>query len=434
MKLNPVLLCYLASLLLLGMAVSSLLHLLYPSLPAWVSGLCAWLVLGMLLLAAHPRQFQQFFLLSGVGLAFLLWGWWRGASVSLNDILLQNNGLMVMLYSVGFLRLVATSAQAGNEPLPQGRRAFVNTLLGVHVLGAVINISILILVAERLKSQEALGRQAVTVIGRAFSMAAFWSPFFAAMAVALTYAPGAELHPVILTGLGLTALAMLVTVLEMGGSGLRKVQAFRGYPMHAGSLLIPTLLAVAVMVLHQLLPNVPVLMLVSTTAVTLAVIFLFLRQPETAKAGLKQHVWNSAPRLARELGLFMGAGLLTVGVQAVTQSFSGFQPFAALGGLELSLLLGGAIVVSLLGVHPVVSVAVIGPLVQPLYPDPNVLAMLFLCIWSLGVVASPFSGLNAIMRSQLEVSGRDIMLWNIGYVVVMWVMVSAVFFLIAGSA
>jgi hypothetical protein len=100
----------------------------------------------------------------------------------------------------------------------------------------------------------------------------------------------------------------------------------------------------------------------------------------------------------------------------------------------LSLLLGGAIVVSLLGVHPVVSVAVIGPLVQPLHPDPNVLAMLFLCIWSLGVVASPFSGLNAIMRSQLEVSGRDIMLWNIGYVVVMWVMVSAVFFLIAGSA
>ncbi|MEZ5448165.1 MAG: hypothetical protein R3E89_03810 [Thiolinea sp.] len=86
----------------------------------------------------------------------MLWAVWRGETPSLTAILTQNNSLIVMLYSVGYLRLVATEADAGSQPLPTGRLAFIKTLLGVHMLGAVINISILLLVSER---TTASGRQ-----------------------------------------------------------------------------------------------------------------------------------------------------------------------------------------------------------------------------------------------------------------------------------
>jgi hypothetical protein len=299
--------------------------------------------------------------------------------------------------------------------------------MGVHLLGAVINISILVLMAERLRVSGALNRQAVVVLSRGFSVAAFWSPFFAAMAVALTYAPGAQLYPVVLTGLGLMFVAVLVSVLELGGLRLHKVADFRGYPLHFASVVIPLLLAVSVMVLHEWLPVVPVLMVVSMTSVLLTVIFLWAKRPQAAQQQLVAHVLSSGSRMARELSLFLGAGLLSIGVQTLSGTF-GWQPFSHFGGLQASLALAVAILVSLTGVHPVVSVSVLGSLLTPLHVNPNMLAVLFLCFWSLGVVASPFSGLNTILRSQFDASGMDVFTGNIRYVVLMWGVVSLLFF------
>ena len=399
-----------------------------PLIPLWLSGLCGWIAL-LLLLLARPDQFTQFFWLGGFGLVFLLLGSWRGSPVALDKILLQNNGLMVMLYCVGFLRLVAVSAGAVEQSLPVGRMAFIKTLLGVHILGAVINVSILILVSERLKARDALGRQAVTAIGRAFSMAAFWSPFFAAMAVALSYAPEARPDELMGTGLALTLTGMLVTLAGMGGRGLHRLADFQGYPMQAGSLWIPLSLAASVAVTHQWLPQLPILLLVSTLSLLLVTAFLFATRPRTAVTQLHEHVQNGAARMARELGLFMGAGLLSVGVESLFASFAGFQPFSSVGWPLLSGLLAGSILLSLLGVHPVASVGVIGPFLGSLPANPSLLATLYLCIWALGVVASPFSGLNTIMRSQFDVAARDVLRWNIGYVLIMWGVVSGLFYL-----
>ena len=417
-----------ASVCLLGMALGSVLHVLFPLLPLWLSGLCGWLALVFMLLSGQPlRSFTQFFLLAGVGGVLLLWGMMRGGTVSLPDILLQNNGLLVMLYCVGFLRLIAAGDDTAHESLPQGKQAFLQTLLGVHLLGAVINISILVLMAERLRVSGALNRQAVVVLSRGFSLAAFWSPFFAAMAVALTYAPGAQLYPVVLTGLGLMLVALLVSVLELGGWRLQQVADFRGYPLHFGSLVIPLLLAVSVLVLHESLPAVPVLMVVSVTAVLLTVLFLWVKHPQALRQQLAAHVLGSGSRMAREVSLFLGAGLLSIGVQTLSGTFD-WQPFGHFGAVQASLALAVAILVALTGVHPVVSVSVLGSLLTPQHVDPNMLAVLFLCFWSLGVVASPFSGLNTILRSQFNASGMDLFKGNIRYVVLMWGVVSLLFF------
>ncbi|HPE60605.1 MAG TPA: hypothetical protein PLB10_09725 [Thiolinea sp.] len=417
-----------ASLLLLAMATLHIFATLVPLIPLWLSGLCGWIAL-LLLLLSRPGQFSQFFWLGGAGVLFLLLGSWRGSPIVPEKLLLQNNGLMVMLYCVGFLKLVAASAGAIDRPLPTGRLAFIKTLLGVHVLGAVINVSILILVSERLKARDALGRQAVTLIGRSFSMAAFWSPFFAAMAVALNYAPGARPYDLISTGLLLTAIGMLVTLIGMGGRGLKRLADFQGYPMQFSSLWIPLLLAGSVAVTHYFLPQLPILLLVSTLSLLLVSVLLFATRPRTAAPLLQGHIRSSSTRMARELGLFMGAGLLSVGVEALFASFTGLQPFSSVDWVLLSGLLAGAILLSLLGVHPVVSVGVIGPFLAPLPADPSLLATLYLCIWALGVVASPYSGLNTIMRSQFNVAALDVLRWNIGYVLIMWLMVSGLFYL-----
>ncbi len=408
-----------ASLLLACMALSSVLHLFVPVLPLWVSGLCGWLALVLLLLPSPTlRPFTQFFALSIAGLCLLLGAGLRGAPLHFTDILLQNNGLLVMLYCVGFLRLIA-SEQAKPETLPRGKSAFLQTLMGVHVLGAVINMSVLVLMAERLHAQQALGKQATIVLNRGFSMAAFWSPFFAAMAVALTYAPGAQLHPVVLTGLGLMAIAMLISVVEIGGLRLQQVAEFRGYPLHFASLIIPALLAVTVLVLHVILPTVPVLSVVSVTSVVLSMAYLCVTDLPTAKARLVTHMTGSGSRMVREMSLFLGAGLLSVGVQSLFSTLT-WQPFQTFGGWQAGLTLAVVLLVSLLGVHPVVSIAVLGSLLAPLHVDPNLLAVFFLCIWSIGVVASPFSGVNTVLRSQFEISGMDLVKGNALYVVLMW--------------
>ena len=415
-----------ASALLISMALSSVLNLFVPVLPLWVSGLCGWSALLFLLLHSRLlRPFTQFFLLSAGGLGLLMWAWLRGATLNLTDILLQNNGLIVMLYCVGFLRLIANDA-ATPEALPRGKSAFLQTLLGVHLLGAVINMSVLVLMAERLQAQQALGKQATIVLNRGFSMAALWSPFFAAMAVALTYAPGAQLHPVVLTGIGLMLCAMLISVVEIGGWRLHKVADFQGYPLHFSSLIVPALLAVTVLVLHVILPSVPVLSVVSVTSVVLSVAYLAVSRPRCMVQCLTTHIANSGTRMVREMSLFLGAGLLSVGVQSLFSTVT-WQPFQQFGGWQAGLTLAVVLVISLFGVHPVVSIAVLGSLLAPLHIAPDMLAVFFLCIWSIGVVASPFSGVNTVLRSQFEISGMDLVKGNALYVVLMWSVITALF-------
>jgi hypothetical protein len=131
--------------------------------------------------------------------------------------------------------------------------------------------------------------------------------------------------------------------------------------------------------------------------------------------------------MGRELALFLGAGVLTLGLQILLSTVGEFQLFKHFGGIEASLVLGGAILVSMLGIHPIISIAVLGPLVLPLRPNLELLATLFLSMWSLGVVANPISGTNVMLHGQFGVSGRDAFRWNLKYVVLMWLLSSLVF-------
>lgn len=419
-----------ASLLLALMALFNFLHIFEPTSPVWLSGLCGWLSFALLFSFTPWRSFSQFLLLAGMGVGLLMWGLARGAELTLTSLLVQNNSLLVMLYSVSFLRLVALPEEAAGV-LPRGRLAFLQTLLGVHVLGAVINLSILVLVAGRYHAQGLLRQDTVSLISQAFSAAAFWSPFFAAMGVALSYAPGAQLLQVMAFGGLLTLVSFILITLLAGGWHLQKLVDFPGYPMHLHSVVIPAVLASAVISLHLIFPQITVLALVSMSAIGLVLGVLCWRDPSQAGVKLYQHAASAAPRMGRELGLFLGAGVLTLGLQTVLVGVGDLQWLKQLTGLEASILLAAAILVSILGIHPIISISVVGPLVLPLKPDLELLATLFLAMWSLGVVANPISGTNVMLYSQFKVAGRDALRWNLRYVVWMWFAASVVFLLLA---
>ena len=415
-----------ASFLLLGMAILHILSTVWPQIPAWLSGLAGWLAF-LLLFLSQPTQFKLFLALAGTGLFLLLCGWWLGNPPSIEKILLQNNGLIVMLYCISYLTLLTTPTQAIEKTLPTGRLSAVKTLFGVYLMGSFINASILVLVGERFRKTGDVTRQSTTLTGRAFSMAALWSPFFGAMAVALTYSPEATLYSLMAVGIPLAMIGIIYTLIDLGGNKLHMLQDFKGYPMQADSLWVPALLACSVIIGHQLWPDVSILVIISAAAIGLTIAFLLAKRSQETKQQLHQHVRNSAPLKARELGLFLGAGLLSVGAQAVFASFSDFHPFTSVSGVLLSVLLAGSIGLSIAGIHPVVTISVLGPLLTPLQGDPNMIAVFYLCMWSLGTVASPFSGTNVIMRSQFGASGGELFRWNIGYVVFMWMVVSAMF-------
>lgn len=407
------------------MAALLFLKVAFPSIPSWLSGLMGWLALALLFFVLPLRSFAQFLLLGLAGVVGLWVGLQHGASFSWQALLAQNNSLLVMLFSVSFLRLVALPSQAQQE-LPIGRAAFFKTLFGIHILGAIINLSMLMLVAGRYQAKGLLNRATVTLMGQAFSAAALWSPFFASMGVALTHAPGAQLFQVMLYGLGLTASALLVITLLAGGWRLKKLDQFPGYPVQPDSLLIPLLLALSVLVFHALFPAIQVLILVSLTAITLSLSVIAWRyfKGEEDLSRLTAHVLSSGERMARELALFLGAGVLTIGLQTALSTFDHLPSFAHFGALQAALFLGMAIVLSFIGVHPIISVSVCSQLVAPTLTNPTLLAALFLSMWSLGVVATPFSGTYVMLRGQFGISGWNVFRWNALYVFIMWILLS----------
>jgi hypothetical protein len=241
-------------------------------------------------------------------------------------------------------------------------------------------------------------------------MAANWSPFFAAMGVALTNAPGAQLPTLALFGMPVAALALGYTAVELG----RRAEAseFAGYPLHFGALWIPALLALLVLLIHQLRPQIPILTLVSALSLTVTIVVVLAREGTEGRRRFAAFVRTGLPRMANELTLFLAAGVLATGIAAAVD-FSGISiGGGSFGALEAAGLLLGMVFLSALGIHPVISIATAGGLLAPLEPDPNLLGMVFLMTWALGVTLSPFSGMHLAMQGRYGIDSYRFLGWN----------------------
>jgi hypothetical protein len=416
----------LAGLLLLATILLAVSHLWFTSLPLSVAGGFAWIAMLLLLSSLRKAQLIQAFVLLFVGLCCLFWALWRGVDFNWQGVLSSNVGLIALLASVSFLRLVTLpKTEEAENPLPVGTSSFIKTVVGTHFFSAVINLSALLIVFDRLSQKQALQGESVAPLSRAFSAAAFWSPFFAAMGVALTYAPGASLITLVLQGLPLAFIALLYSYFEAGDKS-----TFRGYPLSIASLWVPAVLAVVVLTIHQLKPDYSVVLIVAGAALMLAVLVLFFKQilitdnKQKALTDLKNHTLRELPKMSSELTLFITAGVLAIGVKSLLSSFDNALPIDAftfsVAVISLLLMVG----LALIGVHPVISIAVMGTVLSPLPIDPNILGMLFLSTWALGVVASPFSGMNLALIGRYQLQAKQILGWHFHYLIFMLVVCS----------
>lgn len=386
------------------------------SLLASVAGCFAWFAAMRMFPSLQPLQRTQVLVMLAVGAIGLAFGYSKEAdSLWLLKALEGNQSLISMLLSVSFLRLIAITDLAAKEKLPIGRSALWKTLLGVHAFGAVINFSAMIIMADRLALKKGLTPLQALVITRGFTLAAHWSPFFASMGVVLINAPGASLWKIMPLGLLLAAIGLLIA-----GSLLianrPEAEQTDAYPMHWQALILPLVLAASVLSIHLIKEDIPVLTLVSLLSLIFTLVLLLWRYRYKAWQYLRQHIEITLPTMSGETLLFISAGVLAAGLGSALQAAEFSLQLDYFGPWQAWLLLLALVAISGLGVHPVISISTAGGLFSPWVTDPNLLALVFLMAWALGVSLSPMSGTHLAMQGRYGLSSYAFTRWNLGYV------------------
>ena len=380
----------------------------------------AWLVVIVEwnLLSASSRR--QACTLLAVGIVALLFSAWHGVFLGWKKIMTQNLQLLPMFIAVSFLALTNPAAQ--DDHLPEGKRAMVTTSFGTNLLGAVINLSILIVFGDRLARNNTLTRAQAILLARSFCAAAWWSPFFIAAGVAFTYAPDMQYHRTLLPGLIMCLVAICYSMVEIGF--VRRIE-FTGYPVRKESLIVPLLLAMAVITSHHFFPELGMITLICLVAPP-AAILLMRKRPRLAH--LRDFITHHLTSTVSQFVLFLAAGVFSIGITSVIRlypelfNFTGTTFSHWLFAMVSALLIG----LGLIGVHPLVGISIVSPLLLPLHPDHSQLAFLFLTSWAISTGSSPLSGVGLVLSSRYHVSPQSILVNNFHYTLAMWLIANLV--------
>lgn len=423
----------LSGILIAVMVVTTLLEGLQwwwpPDRTEWlgaVAALAAWAAAVLLIRRGTLILRIQVGVLLAIGVIMILVARHHGAEINFMQAVGANTGLLSMIAAVGFLRLVTLPTAGKVRRLPTGRRAFLQTLLGISVFSSVINISAPILIADRIHRERPLARFTTRTIIRVFAAMSNWSPFFGAMAAVLTYVEKARLDLIILIGLPFSALCVAIVVAEARWRHRDEVKNFVGYPLERDALLVPILLMAGVAICSQLFPDIPILVLIAVCALVVTVFLLIRRTGSSATAGaLREHVLSHLPQMVGELSLFLAAGVFAVGIAALIDTGIIVSPFTRFDGVAAVELLGLMLVAAIIGIHPIILVSSLTPMLMALDPNPTLLAIVYLTAWNLGTQSSYLSGTNLVFQGRYGIPSWRSALWNLPFAAVMFVLASA---------
>ena len=399
------------------LSVAGLLH-------ADIATVSAWLTLFTMLPAVKASARKQSAVLFILGVLGLATGYWQGAEISWRSVYSANVPLLTMFVAITFLSL--TNAPGGDERLPTGNRAAAITALGTTLLGAVINMSVIFVFGDRLKRGGTLTDAQQIVLARCFTAAAWWSPFFIATGVALMYAPGMAWKSTVAPGVIMALLGITYTLLDVKR---KATTPFEGYPLKAESLIIPVLMAIAVLVLHHFFPQFRIMILISLLSVLGALLFMPQRpRLRTLKDFVDNRLHSAGPQFA----LFLASGVFSAGIKTLIDLHPGLVDLHqfSFDARMFAILLALMVIAGLLGVHPVISIAVVSPVLLPLNPNTTSLGFMFLSTWAISTGSGPLSGIGLILTGRYGASSRRIIGNNWHYVIVMWALASLVNMLI----
>lgn len=327
-----------------------------------------------------------------------------------------NQYLLTLLISVGFLRLIAIPKKNELKELPKGKKSFVKTYLGVHLFGSVINLSALILVADKMYKKAKLTNTQIVLLTRAFASDAYWSPLFVAFAAASTYAPKLITSIIIVNGLFLAFMGFIFTYHEISTNKSLKIEEFRGYPISLNALYLPFFLAFLVLIINHYYPNIQVIVLISLLSFLLTFTTLPIKNGlRNSFSKIKNHIFEELSNMKNEISLFLVAGMFGVLASSILIGLNLDLPFEKFDWIVASILLVIFIALAFIGVHPIITIAIIGDFFAN--ENHTLLAATFLMAWSTTVSTSPFSGLNLTISARYNFSGKEILKLNILYVI-----------------
>ncbi|MFG0770765.1 hypothetical protein ACF8PD_02820 [Vibrio plantisponsor] len=389
------------------------------------AGIPIWLVVMLFVPYVKPTQRKQIILLMAVGSIGLLYGVFKGLDGRyLLKALDANQNVVAMIVGVGFLRIFAVNSVKTGETLPQGKSAVIRTLLGAHLFGTVLNISSVMIIGDKLATQSKLSTTQGLVLLRGFAACAFWSPFFASMGLALTSAPGSELGTLVSYGIPVCAVALAIS----GWQLVRRADAdsVSGYPISIYSLWMPALLASVVIAAHKFYPHISVLSLVTLTSLCFIALWLLINKGYHAIVAARNHIESGIANSSGEVVLFAAAAMLASGVAASLDAMNIQLAPQHFGPIEASVTVAVLIALAMTGMHPVTSVVLAGSVLAPSMADPNMLGLTLLMGWSLGITASPFSGVQLSIQSRYDISAKALLKANWRYITIMYLVCCSV--------
>ncbi|ETI60469.1 hypothetical protein [Marinomonas profundimaris] len=395
------------------LSVTQSISVLLPTLLAWAANIAMWHTLA-------PSAKRQVSWLMGIGIATLLFAGSKGIWMSWQQVFAVNVPMLAMFVAVSFLDL--TSSTDKNRPLPKGLSAIFNTTLSVQVLGAVINLSVIMVFADRMKAAIKLTPVQQLILTRSFAAAAWWSPFFVATGVALIYAPGLQWQKTLVPGLAMAFIAVIFTTAE---AYYRTKGDFHGFPIRRESLFIPLFLALAVILFHFIWQDISILVLICILAPSATIL---LMRTDSRRKSLAHFVNHKLPQIGSQFALFLAAGIFSNGISAIILSYPEYFNLDnfTFSALLFSVVLACMILAGVIGIHPVVSIAIASPMLLPLNPDTTQLGFLFLSAWAISAGSSGLTGLGLLMTSRYHIPTRTIVANSAHYALFMWLLCSLV--------
>ena len=402
----------------IGWIILGTLSLYLLSIPLtfiWpVDTLFAWLVPLLMWSSLGKSARNQTSLLLAIGSILLVFSAWQGVFPGWRQIFAPNLPVLGMFVAVSFLGLTNTGME--DNTLPKGRKAIIITAFGTHLLAAVINLSVLFVFGDRLQKNGTLTRSQLIILARSFCAAAWWSPFFVATGVALTYAPGMLWQETLIPGILMSMIAIGYSIMDII---FFKKEEFSGYPIKVESLTIPAFFAITVIVAHYFRPDISILNLICVLSPLGAIVFMKSRPRLPA---LRSFINTRLTSVSSQFALFLAAGVFSTGIKAITHVCPAVFSLedTAFTGTLFSVILGVMILIGIMGVHPIVSISVVSPLLLPLHPGNSQLGFLFLSTWAISTGSSPLSGVGLALVSRYRASARGIIQNNWHYALVMW--------------
>lgn len=382
-----------------------------------ISGILAWSAFVILFSSLKSKKLLIIlFLLSIIA---LIYSYMNNYEINFIKLFTVNQYLLTLLIGVGFLRLIATPKNENLKDLPKGKASFIRTYMGVHFFGSVINMSSLLLVADKMYKKAKLSDAQIVLLTRAFSSDAYWSPFFVAFAAAITYAPNLDTHIIIINGLFLVLIGFMFTFYEITKNDRFELENFRGYPIALETLVLPFSLAFLVLLTNYFVKDLKVIVLIALFSLILAFIVLPIKKGINKSINIfKSHILEELPKMKVEMSLFLIAGMFGISISSILFGIGIELPFEKFDWIIASIFLALFIILGFVGIHPIISIAIVGEFLSGV--NHTLLAVAFLMSWATTVSTSPFSGLNLTIVSRYALDSKRVFKLNIIYAVKMY--------------